>query len=199
MKRAVSTTNALNFSGQPTSQPLPVARLPSNGLQVKIADFGHANWTDWKFHNQAVALPTLPPEMLLGLPNAMTSAVDIWALGCMIFELLVGRWLFKRKGGEPSGAERTHLFCMMELTQQSIPNEMLELTPRRSELFDNQGKVRNVTAECSQTMHDALQTYNVLREADLHSTAAFIVRCLQLDPSRRPTAGQLLTDPWFES
>jgi len=141
----------------------------------------------------------LPPEMLLGLPNAMTSAVDIWALGCTIFELLVGQWLFKRKGGEPSGAERIHLFCMMELTQQTIPNNMLELTPRRSELFDDQGKVRNVTAERSQTMQDALRAYNVLREADLHSTAAFIVRCLRLDPSKRPTAGQLLADPWFKS
>jgi hypothetical protein len=65
------------------------SRLPTLGM-VNFSGFARvliiyimifaANWTDWKFHNQAVALPMLPPEMLLGLPNAMTSAVDIWAL-----------------------------------------------------------------------------------------------------------------------
>ena len=119
-----------------------------------------ANWIDRQFHNQVGAMPMLPPEMLLRLPNAMTPAVDIWAFGCtessccfcfcptspsspyrpQIFELLVGQWLFKRKEGESSAAERVHLFCMMQFTQQSLPCNMLERTTRRSELFDAQGQ-----------------------------------------------------------
>ena len=37
---SLSTTDALNSAGQPTSQALPVTRLPTDGLRVKIAAFG---------------------------------------------------------------------------------------------------------------------------------------------------------------
>ena len=42
---SLSTIDALNSAGQPTTQPLPVTRLPPNGLQVKIADFGHGEFS----------------------------------------------------------------------------------------------------------------------------------------------------------
>ena len=92
---------------QPTSQPLPVTPRELDNFQIKIADFGHcdyssilrrcsasiffcpANWTDMQFHNEVGALPMLPPELLLGLPGAMTPAVDIWAFGCTESPLLL--------------------------------------------------------------------------------------------------------------
>jgi len=39
----LATTSALNTAGQPTSQVLPVTGLALDGLQVKIADFGHGD------------------------------------------------------------------------------------------------------------------------------------------------------------
>ena len=53
--------------------------------------------------------------------------------------------------------------------------------------------------EETRTIEDLLRKYDVLQATDLPSTAAFIVRCLQLDPSKRATAEQLLADPWLES
>ena len=41
----LSTTNALNTVGQPISQPLPAIRLAPDGLKVKIADFGHGEYS----------------------------------------------------------------------------------------------------------------------------------------------------------
>jgi serine/threonine protein kinase len=34
-------------------------------------------------------------------------------------------------------------------------------------------------------------------EEDVLSTAAIVQRCLKLDPAKRPTAEELLLDPWF--
>ena len=84
---------------------------------------------------------------------------------------------------------------MMQFTQQVFPSHMIERTPRRSELFDDKG--HQFASRCS--MEDVLRNYNMLHEADIPSTAAFIVHCLQLDPSERPTAEQLLADPWLKS
>jgi serine/threonine-protein kinase SRPK3 len=42
-----------------------------------------------------------------------------------------------------------------------------------------------------------LRNYEVMSEEDVISTAAFMQRCLQLDPTNRPSADELLKDPWF--
>lgn len=53
-------------------------------------------------------------------------------------------------------------------------------------------------------MHDpqydlklVLSSHEVLGEDDLALTSAFITRCLHLDPNERPSANQLLEDPWL--
>lgn len=36
-----------------------------------------------------------------------------------------------------------------------------------------------------------------LDQADVEATAALIMRCLRLQPENRPSAEELLKDPWF--
>lgn len=49
------------------------------------------------------------------------------------------------------------------------------------------------------SIRHALTVYNVLDEADIGPAAAFILKCLQLDPERRPGADELLKDTWLSS
>jgi serine/threonine-protein kinase SRPK3 len=44
----------------------------------------------------------------------------------------------------------------------------------------------------------SLRNYKVLPEPDVLATAAFIERCLRLDPKNRPSAEELLEDEWWK-
>jgi len=71
-------------------------------VRVKLGDFGASKWI------QAPAITTLHTQVstpLYGAPEVLgldsnsessdyTNSVDIWSLGCVIYELLVGRKLF---------------------------------------------------------------------------------------------------------
>jgi serine/threonine-protein kinase SRPK3 len=42
-----------------------------------------------------------------------------------------------------------------------------------------------------------LQAYDILTEKEILSTAAFMRKCLTVDAQKRPTASQLLREPWI--
>lgn len=75
--------------------------LISSDGRLKLADFGLARafsipiktWTD-----EVVTLWYRPPDVLLGNIDYKTS-IDMWAVGCIFFEMATGRSLFT--GGDP--------------------------------------------------------------------------------------------------
>lgn len=44
---------------------------------------------------RAGSLPYIPPEVLLNVKTALSPSVDVWSLGCILYELLTGGRLFK--------------------------------------------------------------------------------------------------------
>ena len=74
--------------------------LINNEGEVKLADFGLARLPDKqtnpRYTNRVATLWYRAPELLLGT-QSYTSAVDMWSLGCVFFELLTFRPLFPAK------------------------------------------------------------------------------------------------------
>lgn len=75
----------------------PGNMLLTNTGTVKLADFGLAAQVTtphaWLFH-QVVTLCYRAPELLLGA-RRHCAGVDMWAAGCILGELLLGRILFE--------------------------------------------------------------------------------------------------------
>lgn len=65
---------------------------------VKIADFGNACWVDHHFTNDIQTRQYRAPEVILG--SKYGPSVDMWSMGCMVFELLTGDLLFEPKDGQ---------------------------------------------------------------------------------------------------
>lgn len=64
-----------------------------NEWRVKVADFGIACYMDRRKHDYIQSRPYRAPEVILG-NKTITPAIDVWSLGCLVFELFMGAQLF---------------------------------------------------------------------------------------------------------
>ncbi|KAF9471267.1 kinase-like protein [Pholiota conissans] len=195
------------------SQPLPdFGLVPSlDNLHVKLCDYGESEFSAL-FHrtrqtpckaivdvctdsvSECQYIHRRAPEIILGHP--WSTPVDIWSVGCITFELLVGA--------------EYHLFGLIDdinpfdfLLEQLIshkdrfPSDFLEGCSKRDEYFDDNGALRRPLGIDVPSIEERLAELNVSFK-DILPAATFIRRCLTLDPSVRPSASQLLQDDWLK-
>ncbi|RDB25924.1 Serine/threonine-protein kinase SRPK [Hypsizygus marmoreus] len=185
------------------SQPLP---LPSLSDAMKrtylVSDLGCAQPSN--VHTfEAVTTPVLrAPELVLKGP--WNEKVDIWAFGCLIFELLTRRSLFVYRPEGDVDAEMSHLWQILAFTCERMKREQVEASKLGTQYF-------NIPADPSGTFcklkrlivrdrpfSELLKEYKVLSEEEVIATARIMQRCLRLDPKDRATAKELLRDPWWQ-
>jgi len=65
--------------------------------KVKIADLGNACWTFKHFTDDVQTRQYRAPEVIVGAQYG--TAIDMWSLACIVFELATGDLLFKPKNG----------------------------------------------------------------------------------------------------
>ncbi|KAI6140207.1 kinase-like domain-containing protein [Pisolithus tinctorius] len=162
---------------EPSSQAISFEqRLPSTKLR-------HGN------HYQPPIVRA--PEVILGHP--WSSSIDIWTIGCLLFEIITDFHLF----GQSTYSAYFHLQNMVEYLGPFSP-QFLESCSGRSNYFDEDGNLLRVENFSSASIDDLLNELQVDREY-VPDTAAFIRRCLTLNSALRPTARELLHDAWLES
>ncbi|XP_061416672.1 dual specificity tyrosine-phosphorylation-regulated kinase 2-like isoform X2 [Lethenteron reissneri] len=87
---------------------------------IRVTDFGTSFFVKRQPLHVGGTLPFQSPEVLLGY--RLTCAVDMWALGCTVAELVTGRELFQ------SDSRDDHLPCCMEILGLP-PRCMMDATP----------------------------------------------------------------------
>lgn len=164
---------------------------PSNILlnsdsSMKLCDFGLAR----SVHSSAPDAPSpvmtdyvatrwyRSPEILFGSPT-YTKGVDVWAVGCMLGEMMCGRPLFAG----------TSTLDQLE--------RILAYTG-----FPNLEDIEGTCSPYAVSMLDSLQKKKSSLVFPTTCSAAsidFVNRCLQFNPKRRPSMAQLLTHPFLSS
>ncbi|KAI9058590.1 kinase-like protein [Trametes sanguinea] len=183
------------------SQPLPNFGLDASlsNLDVYLADFGSAiPLEDLTWYSEPLT-PVLfkAPEQILGC--AWSTPADIWAVGCMVFSALTGREVFRlyRKSDSDDTTD-VHLARIVEHIGP-FPAAFLKRCRKRTQYFDRTGGYLKAAKPDGGPLENRLSKAlsDTLDSGDMQQTAAFIRRCLTIDPDDRATAAQLLEDPWL--
>ena len=163
------------------------------GQNLKLCDFGFArriNSPDEVLTDYVATRWYRAPELLLGPPfyeadgRQVTSPygtpVDVWAIGCLMMELIDGEPLF------PGESDIDQLHCIQKLLGP-VPPAQQELFARNplNEGITFDGIVPPVTLEAKYE--------GVLSDVELD----FVRGLLQLDPAARLTGEQCLAHPYF--
>ncbi|XP_061404133.1 dual specificity tyrosine-phosphorylation-regulated kinase 2-like [Lethenteron reissneri] len=153
---------------------------------IRVTDFGTSFFVKSQPLHVGGTLPFQSPEVLLGY--RLTCAVDMWALGCTVAELVTGRELFQ------SDSCDDHLPCCMEILGLP-PRCMMDAAPDGMHYFDRVGMMfcpvkRRVPGSLS--LHGALNSHDP-------EFVDFVSSCLRWDPDCRMTPAQALGHSWLRT
>jgi serine/threonine-protein kinase SRPK1 len=165
--------------------------LIKNGI-AKISDFSTADW-EYTCNSDTVGTRHYrSPENILGLNLTTTS--DIWAIGCILFELITNDVLFYPRNYKAWGISRDedHLALIVELLG-SIPSWMLNGF-RSYKFIKKNGKFKNIKNMYPWPLNQILNKRYKINDDMLVN---LLNSMLEIDPNKRATAQDCLNHPYL--
>ena len=142
----------------------------------------------------------MAPEIIL--MGDCRKPVDIWALGCSLFELLTGKILFnpddEKYDNEDMSTDEKQLNLMIELCG-NFNHDFLKNTNYYRKFFDKKGKInnkfKNYNHESKKEQLVKKLKENNLKEIDM--IADLLDKMIILSPSKRIKIKDILDHPWI--
>ena len=176
-----------------------------NRSQLKIADLGSAfDIKDSEVTDMLVSRFYRAPEIMLGIKGDF--ALDMWSIGCTLFELYTGRICF-------TGPTNNQMLKGILECRGKIPNRVLKRAEYWAQHFDGDGTFLSQEYD-SVTRKEVVRRMNIVRPVpakelrarlfanskdlsvadakELSLFADLLDRCLALDPLRRITPNEAL-------
>lgn len=166
---------------------------PSNVLlntdcHVKLCDFGLARSVAPLKPHKSDSSPVMTdyvatrwyraPELLLG-SNSYTKGIDIWAVACILAEMILGKPIF------PGNSALDQLEKVFEVTGRPTPDDIQSMnTPYVAQMIESVSFRQRVPLE------------QLLPRASVEAID-LLKRCFQFNPHKRPSASELLAHPYL--
>jgi serine/threonine-protein kinase SRPK3 len=165
-------------------------------LLCKISDLGNACWIDRHFTEDVTTRQYRAPEVIVGYPY--TTAIDVWSLACMVFELVCGDYLFdpKEDTHRRHTRDEDHLALMIELLGK-MPAHLLADGKLSNQYFNKKGELRNIKELDFWQLLDVLVQKYKMEPREAESLTSFLLPMLDMDPETRATAAEALQHPWL--
>lgn len=161
-------------------------------FQVKIVDFGNACWMHKHFSNEIQTLHYRSPEVILGIPYNQTA--DLWSLGCVFYELLVGCYLFDPKSSNNNNAEFELLCQICEIFGDSC--FFWGLKGKNATKFLTSGGRLRATHLVPRSLKNELESRGI-SPIDSPYIEEFLLKLIAPNPQHRLTAFECLSNPFF--
>merc|ERR1719397_874512 len=164
---------------------------------VKIVDLGTACFANDKNDYEIGTRNYRGPECILGI--RFSQAIDIWAVACMVVELLDGVVLFdpdeedEEEEFDNDMRNSVHLKQIIEALGK-IPKHMIN-----RDFFNRKHELLLVGEVKEQGLMEVLKDkVTSLEGDDLTDLVEFLEPMLEIDPKKRPTAAEMIDHPWLE-
>jgi serine/threonine-protein kinase SRPK3 len=185
-------------------------------INIKICDFGTAHYTTDKCNFNVGTIDYSAPECIIGLPYGC--GIDIWATGCILFEILTGVCLFDytryyldadtdESSGYSSSSydnenDKTQIeflvLCMMKKILGEFPGKVFKKGKYYENYFDYKGRLRFKALFLDEdSILDTLVDDFNFDENVSEEINTFISKMLSIDPDKRSNVKQLLEDSWL--
>ncbi|KZT07598.1 kinase-like protein [Laetiporus sulphureus 93-53] len=177
-----------------------VSSFDAETIQVVLSDLGAALWADKpKPPGDIGAFALRAPENIIRAECG--KEIDIWAVGCMTFELLTGQILFRPQPTTDLTADESLLLLQYALTGETLDKSLAEQSRAKDQYFDNEGDFVKAKANPypRQTLKELLTEHTELTAIQVEAAARFIGDCLRLDPGDRLSIEQLDQHQWLET
>ncbi|KAF5711542.1 CMGC SRPK kinase [Fusarium mundagurra] len=156
-----------------------------------LSDFGEARAGSGPFAGDIMPIQYRAPEVIMCI--AWNRPVDIWSVGLTAWDLLGPNRLFTAKDEDGDMYDAAHLAELIA-TLGPPPKEFLKRNVERAaDFWDEQGKWLGLAPIPKNRSLEELEA----RLKDSTGFIAFLRRVLTWMPEDRPTAKELLQDPWL--
>ncbi|KAL8896203.1 MAG: hypothetical protein Q9207_007820 [Kuettlingeria erythrocarpa] len=161
--------------------------------EPRLSDFGSAVSGDVEHDEDVQPNVYRAPEVCLDAP--WSYSIDIWNVGCLIWDLFEGKHMFYGKDPrEGRYMTRAHLADMIALVGPPPP-ELLKAGKRTAEFFDKDGEWRaDIPVPTNTCLEESEEN---LEGANKESFLRFVRKMVQWRPEDRQTANQLMEDDWL--
>jgi len=178
-------------------KPENICMVSASRNKFKLIDFGAAT-LEYDYRNSYVQSRWYrAPEVMLGLP--WDEKVDVWSLGCVLVELVVGRPIFYGPAVEYVLAAQTAVLGDIpdRMMRASSLTRMYYTPDRQLYTVDPQGYPNGVYL--IQPMHTSLkELLGSFPHVD-NDFIDFVGRLLQFDPARRLSSSEAFDHPWVQA
>ncbi|CAO3583101.1 unnamed protein product [Absidia cylindrospora] len=165
-------------------------------ITVKIVDLGNACRVDGKFKHVIQTRQYRSPEVIVGM--VWNDRADIWSLGCLVYELLTGDYLFDPRIDSKYGKDEDHLAKIVEL-MRVLPRSLTFGGDYSREFFNHKGELRHTKVLRHRRLRDVLHDTYFMPPEQADSISELLSLMLEVDMAKRASADNLLDHSWFTS
>lgn len=175
----------------------------SDNVCIKIADLGNATFYNHHFTLQIQTRQYRAPEIILK-SKTWGAAVDMWSIGCIVFELITGDYLFEPRGSSSFSKDDDHLAQIIELKCEFPSSKFIENCEYGKNFFKKDGEgnyyLRNIEHLKYWSLFDVLVDKYKFDSNDTEVTLLcdFLLKCLSYDLKKRFDCLSLLNHPWLK-
>src|ERR1700733_2169869 len=163
--------------------------------EIAITDFGNSYFYEKRTKDEIQARKYRAPEIIMDFNYSYS--VDIWSLGCIVYELLTGYVLFDPEDS-PLNKDIQHLY-LMEKILGSIPLKYKKISKRSNFLFDSKRNyhVKNIEKIERISIKNILITQFKFDDIEANDCSNFISEMLNYNYKTRPSAIEILKHKWL--